>query len=1062
MMRSLLPCVASWLLSSATLVALPQSTTLTNDDIPFDNQKGRYLNFETAPIQPMALSADGTRLYALNQPGSRLAIFDTATMLPIQQIAIGLGAVSVVPRPGTSELWVVDRVSTCVSVIDLGLGAIVRTIRVGAEPHGLAFSDSGDRAYVSCSADDRVDVIRTSTYRVVKEIGIPARNPRGIVYRNGRAYTVSFLSGNNTAPAGTPSDPRAVVAVKTVGGPGVEPLPDRDLFVIPTRATPEEDRLERSLTVSGLGTILFNLHARPGTSELWIPNTEALNSVHRGEVNFVEGQVVQNRITIVDETGAVPPRIVDLDAIAPPHHKCGQPAAIVFDPVSPRAFVCGYGSDIVAVLDLSAGGDPTWAGCIEIHPRQAYPRGTGPRGCVIDASGQWLYVYNKTDRSVTQVDLAQLPWTPDFVITAAPPVTLGFELMSGAERLGRHLFTDCRNSKSLTSSCASCHIDGHTDGLAWDLSHYLDPEGTPDDQLTFGTDVKGPLVTQTIRRMEEAGPYHWRGEKRTLHQFNAAFVNLLEREVNGQPEEMGGDFQYMVHFMNRLAYPANPHQPLDRRYTPQQLQGATVFMTKPILGSLTCSSCHMLPLGGGGEIVAETTGGVIRSADVPLLRGIGEKAVRSFVIGGEYGTRTELGAGLGHGGGLSKLQDLTPPGAPGQTGAHVFDITPQEADQIASFLEALDTGLAPATAFQVTAWAGNVTTLPGGDLSYLIDQAERGHCDLVFYRTPITVSGSWVIRSGMYDTTTHKFATAERKKAQLDVHALMSEAAAGSPVTFLGVPVGMGIPTGLDRDMDRLWDLDERRAGTRYEDGNTDADKYPDGYEIKWGMNPLVPNLTSLDTTAPSVVGPVRLIYATTNTLKFEFDTDEVCQALIGYNGLYPVQRLPLAAFKDMEHWVVLNDLEPDTSYNLQLTLKDPSLNIRVDSSTTLRTKPRALPDPARVRSIDLSVISPPTGGPIVVASVALIAGYSPAAPGYVLHGALYYLTWNGNLELVGDHARSLLDANGVAHFNFPFASPVSSGLGTLVFVLTDVDAPAGNVPYVRGLNLQTTATLPY
>src|SRR4029434_2913170 len=102
---------------------------------------------------------------------------------------------------------------------------------------------------------------------------------------------------------------------------------------IVTKLNPLQDRVDLSATATGVGTVLFNVHARPGTQQLWIPNTEALNADHRGQANFVAGQFVSNRITVVDTTGANPPRILDLDAIAPPDRKCTQPGYIEFDPV---------------------------------------------------------------------------------------------------------------------------------------------------------------------------------------------------------------------------------------------------------------------------------------------------------------------------------------------------------------------------------------------------------------------------------------------------------------------------------------------------------------------------------------------------------------------------------------------------------------------------------------------------------------------------------------------------------------------------------------------------------
>ena len=166
--------------------------------------------------------------------------------------------------------------------------------------------------------------------------------------------------------------------------------------------------------------------------------------------------------------------------------------------------------------------------------------------------------------------------------------------VSDEERLGRFLFTNARFSKSMTSSCASCHVDGHVDGIAWDLSIYLDPEGTPRRQVSFPLDQKGPLVTQSTRRLQETGPYHWRGERRSLMDFQVAFTSLLENQVGGAPAPIGPEFQYLRHYINNLHYPPNPRAALDRDYTPEQLAGADVFMNKPVLGTLTCASCHQL------------------------------------------------------------------------------------------------------------------------------------------------------------------------------------------------------------------------------------------------------------------------------------------------------------------------------------------------------------------------------------------------------------------------------------------------------------------------------------
>jgi DNA-binding beta-propeller fold protein YncE len=1031
-----------------------------NAPIPFDNFAGRLILFGVGPIHPFEFSADGSTLYAINQPGARLALLDPRSLSRTQDIPIGLGPVSVVARPGSSEVWVVDAVESCVAIVDPSIGAVVRTIRVGGEPYGLVFTPNADRAYVTCSGVDRVDVIDTATYTIAKSIHIPARNPRGIAYLNGKAYVVSFLSGNGTAPKGTPSDPDAVESIGVPGPPSSNPLPDQDLFVIPTQPNPAQDDVDPAGTVSGLGTILFNIHARPGTNELWIPNTDALNAEHKGEVNFVAGQVIKNRITIVDATGALPPRVIDLDAIAPADRKCAQPAYVEFDPVHPLAYVAGYGNDLVAVLRLDPSGTITWKGTVDLPASVTYPRGTGPRGVAIDPARTALYTFDRNDDAVSRIAMTSLPATAGWYVTAPKAIRVGFDMTSGFERLGRHLFTNARFSKSQTSSCASCHVDGHTDGLVWDLSHYLDPEGTPDDQLAFGTDVKGPMVTQSIRRMEDVGPFHWRGEIKSTNGFANTFVTLLENTVNGVPKPIGPEFQYLRRFMDLLAWPPNPREPLDRRYTGDQLAGANLFMTRPVQGSLTCASCHTLPSGSSGEIVLESAGGMTRSANVPALRGVSDKVSSRIVLGGDYGARSTLGAGLTHGGAIPSVKEAFFNSKPIGGGHHNFALSPQEAHQIEGFLSALDTGIAPCAAFMVTANADNWASVATHELPMLHDAAVHGHCDLVFHRVPAMIGTQVVNRSGLYDPLSANYRVASASAGRMEEQALLAEAASGSPVTFIGVPIGMGESQALDRDVDGLFDLDEVAAQTDMEDSDTDGDGFADGYEIAHGSDPLQPNASVNDTVAPVLVGPVRLLHATTNVLRFEFETSEFCRVYVAYNGGPVVTRVPFNQAGDHHHWVVLNELESDTDYNIDLTMVDAAGNTSVDTTTHFHTAPRVTVVPAHVSAMQLSI---QIGGPghQLQSVVALAAGRGSAGAGYSITGAVYQSAFDGSLHMVSSGTSVLTQPDGTATFvvDLPTQDPSP---GTLYFVVQDVTAPPAAVDYAVGLNTSTLATITY
>src|SRR3954464_5322027 len=83
--------------------------------------QGNFVNFEGKQINPIRLSPDGTKLFAINTPDNRLSVFDVSNPLNpvlIAEIPVGLEPVSVSPRTD-DEVWVVNEVSDSISVVSL-------------------------------------------------------------------------------------------------------------------------------------------------------------------------------------------------------------------------------------------------------------------------------------------------------------------------------------------------------------------------------------------------------------------------------------------------------------------------------------------------------------------------------------------------------------------------------------------------------------------------------------------------------------------------------------------------------------------------------------------------------------------------------------------------------------------------------------------------------------------------------------------------------------------------------------------------------------------------------
>src|SRR5438309_3564240 len=112
-----------------------------------------FIEFESGPVRPLALTPDGTRLLAVNTPDDRLQIFAVSPsgLSPLSSVPVGMEPVAVAAR-SNSEAWVVNHLSDSVSIVDLTTSPphVVRTLIVGDEPRDIVFAGPGrTRAFIT-------------------------------------------------------------------------------------------------------------------------------------------------------------------------------------------------------------------------------------------------------------------------------------------------------------------------------------------------------------------------------------------------------------------------------------------------------------------------------------------------------------------------------------------------------------------------------------------------------------------------------------------------------------------------------------------------------------------------------------------------------------------------------------------------------------------------------------------------------------------------------------------------------------------------------------------------
>jgi hypothetical protein len=159
-----------------------------------------FVNFEGKQTNPIRLSADGTRLFAVNTPDARVSVFDLsnpAAPALIAEIAVGIEPVSVHPR-SNDEVWVVNEVSDSVSVVSVSRGIVIATLRVKDEPMDVVFARG--RAFVSVGRSNALAVFDAATREELDRIPLLGLNPRALAVSpdGGKVYVAFTLSGNRT------------------------------------------------------------------------------------------------------------------------------------------------------------------------------------------------------------------------------------------------------------------------------------------------------------------------------------------------------------------------------------------------------------------------------------------------------------------------------------------------------------------------------------------------------------------------------------------------------------------------------------------------------------------------------------------------------------------------------------------------------------------------------------------------------------------------------------------------------------------------------------------------
>ncbi len=566
-----------------------------------------FTTFESGHVRPLAMSPDGSRLFAVNTPDDQLEIFDVSptdgSLTHLGSVPVGLEPVAVAARTNT-EVWVVNHLSDSVSVVDVGAAPprVVATLLVGDEPRDIVFAGTvPQRAFITAAhrgqnrpgdpqltteGIGRADVWVFDTASLgpatlggtaLGVLTLFTDTPRALAVSpdGNTVYAAGFHTGNRTTAIseGAVCNGGAGAAPCNVFGtimPGGLPAPNTNFQSI---AGPET-----GLFV-GVGTVLFNMVANPVSGKVYVSNTEARNEVRfEGPGVFagttVQGHLHEARITILDGASVLPRHLnnhIDYGVVPSPagvkDDSLATPLGMAVTSDGATLYVAAFGSSVIGAFDTTQLENDTFTPSAADHIALT---GGGPSGLVLNEPRSRLYVFTRFDNAISVIDTTMASEIAHLAVHNPEPAHVV---------AGRPVLYDARLSSSNgEASCASCHVFADFDSLGWDLGNPDDTQLANPNPFEVGGGgpfhpMKGPMTTQSLRGMANHGPMHWRGdrtggsnpggdpldENAGFNRFIVAFEGLLGHDG----PITTGDMQAFADFILEVTYPPNPLRNLD-------------------------------------------------------------------------------------------------------------------------------------------------------------------------------------------------------------------------------------------------------------------------------------------------------------------------------------------------------------------------------------------------------------------------------------------------------------------------------------------------------------------
>jgi DNA-binding beta-propeller fold protein YncE/mono/diheme cytochrome c family protein len=508
---------------------------------------------------PVAVVFDpgGKLAFVAESDDGTVAVVDVPTGKVMRRLPTGGKQPSALAYHPGGTLVVANTFSGSVAVFDVRSGKRTGLVPLRGEPSGVAITADGKRVFVSVPQLDEVAALDLPEAKLARRIPV----------------------GKQPRPLALTPDGRTLLVANSRGG---------DVSFVDTDALAEK----RRVSLTGV-------------------NLRGLSLSADGRRAYVTGQIPANSRATREPLDIWTNTLftIDLERSAPSSDSLRADVGAegrldFFQAPSPDPDgVAAIGSDLAAVT--LGGSDETllvratgpFLRTFDPQIVKRVPVGARPRGLALTPDRTQLWVANELDSSLSVLEVPAM--------RVVRKIELGIPIRRERRLEGRYLFGSARLTKGRQFTCTSCHPNGNTDGLTWELAHV--PDGL---RFRNSRNLRGGITL--------TAPFRWSGHDQDIEEF-------FQEEITGLlqgPRQNHNALHALWNLLDQFPMPPNPYRDEGDRFSAVAKRGKQLFE-----GKAGCIQCHSGEMSGGTGMkafVGTTLEG--QQLDVPHLLGVYDSA----------------------------------------------------------------------------------------------------------------------------------------------------------------------------------------------------------------------------------------------------------------------------------------------------------------------------------------------------------------------------------------------------------------------------------------------------